>query len=315
MSVKRHAISGSISALNFFLQWIGCYLLWKAYNWRNLTTQSLLIFHVCVCECLISSVWLVIYFILTPTGYGLHTSYYGYCFVIHLAFNAVLYKIMLFMTLDRLMAVLLSLRYPQYWTVNRTKKMLSVIWSIGCVEIVCFVIFVNRFGTWYRSLGLVYVTLTFRILFICIALITYSVIFWKYRKSIDIARHQNLSGNDRRTRTSALQTFLKSRFYISALIILTYIFFNTIPFFALISSVEDVYDRSSQKELAVGILLQLGYTADAVIYIFLQKNVRNQLIKMICCGQGTNGAIDENTATSVIADQVQGGIAVSATII
>ena len=76
----------------------------------------------------------------------------------------------------------------------------------------------------------------------------------------------------------------KSRFYVSVLIILTYLIFNTIPFCAFISSYEEYARyRESETQAVVAILLHLGFTADALIYIFIQRDVRKQLFELICC--------------------------------
>ena len=121
MNVIRYVITTSISILTLSLHLIGCYLLWKTFNWRNVTTQQLLIFNICICECFINCDWLVIY-VLEGCGFGYDSQYFGYSFVIHLSLNGILYMVMMFMTLDRLSAVVLSLKYPQYWTVQRTKR-------------------------------------------------------------------------------------------------------------------------------------------------------------------------------------------------
>lgn len=68
-------------------------------------------------------------------------------------------------------------------------------------------------------------------LFIMVAFVTYAIIFWKYKKSRDAVRQYQDSGNmDENESDSIVQTFLKSRFYVSIIIILTYLMFNTIPF-------------------------------------------------------------------------------------
>ena len=137
MNVTRNATTISICALTFFLHMIGGYLLWQTYNWRNVTTQQLLIFNVCACECLCNFIWIFIYSF-EAQGYSYNTKFYGYSFLIYQAFKNVLYMLMMFMTLDRLLAAVLSLKYPQYWTVEKTRKTLCVIWSIGFSMTVIF---------------------------------------------------------------------------------------------------------------------------------------------------------------------------------
>ena len=111
MDVLIFSIISSISTLAFLLHLIGSYLLWKTYNWRNVTTQQLLIFNVCVCECLSNCIWIFIYSFETQ-GYGYNTKIYGYSFLIYQTMKNVLYMLMMFMTVDRLMSkVMVSSRF------------------------------------------------------------------------------------------------------------------------------------------------------------------------------------------------------------
>ena len=89
--------------------------------------------------------------------------------------------------------------------------------------------------------------------------------------------------------------FRNSRFYISVLIISTYLLFVTIPYcvFTFLSSEGGLLaNKTSTLEYHIAeILINLTYTSDAVIYIFLQGDVRNTLLEMVyCCGvnQGEN---------------------------
>ena len=45
---------------------------------------------------------------------------------------------------NRLLAVMLGLKYPQYWTIERTKKALKIIWSIGSINILSLNFFFPR---------------------------------------------------------------------------------------------------------------------------------------------------------------------------
>ena len=248
MNLIRYAITSSISVLTFVLHLIGSYLLWKTYKWRTITTQQLLIFNICLCECFINIVWLFIY-IFERQGYGPDTSLYGYFIVIQFAFDGVLYMLMIFITLDRLMAVALGLKYPQYWTVERTKTTLVIIWSIGSVVTVSFLISNVLIEKWYQSMGIIYFNVCISSFYILLAMVTYIVLFTEFKKSRDIARQQNSSDEGRESPAPAIQTFLKSRFYVSVLIISTYLIFNTIPFCAFITSYKDmVNDKKESKQ-------------------------------------------------------------------
>ena len=98
---------------NVFLQLLGCYLLWKTYNWTTITTQQLIIFNLSLCECLECCYW-SIYYLLLFTGYQRISKPIGYFFCVHLGSIAVLYMLMIALTLDRLMNIVIGMRYSAY---------------------------------------------------------------------------------------------------------------------------------------------------------------------------------------------------------
>ena len=296
-----YAITGSITLIAFLLHLVGCYLLWKTYKWGRVTTQQLLIFHICICECFINCDWLVIH-LFVVIGYGIDSTSAGYCIVLYTALSGVLYIIMMVMTLDRLMAVVLSLKYPLYWNAKRTKKVLLAVWIIGGASFICFVVLFKFYGPWYNKVELIYVNVSLSLLYIIVALVTYAVIFDKFKKSRHSTRRlkQDIG---KRAWTALADTFLKSRFYVSILIILTYLIFNTIPFCVFIFSRDKniFLDTESISKKVVSILLHIGYTADAVIYIFLQRDVKKQLFESISCHKCIKGKI---RSTSTIPNQI-----------
>ena len=100
----------TISVLNILLHGIGFNILMKTYTRGIMTTQQLLILHISIGELLENCVWLVLQ-VLLFVGSDMTSASYGYCFCTHLALKRVLYLLMLFITIDRLLAVLLNFRY------------------------------------------------------------------------------------------------------------------------------------------------------------------------------------------------------------
>ena len=226
--------------------------------------------------------------ILVALGYDRESTYYGYCFCIQLGFSNVLYMIMLFMTIDRLIAVILTFKYPLYWTVSKTKKVIVVIWIFGVFITIIYMILFAFKGRWYIGNGYLFTTLSTSCFFILTAVVTYSFIFWEYKKSRE-SRAQYFSSPEGREQISLTQTFLKSRFYITVLIVFTYLVFNTIPRGMYLLKDGRFYDNA---DITVMILLYLGFTSDALIYIFLQNNVRKRFLMMICCRKDTGSSYD-----------------------
>ena len=191
--------------------------------------------------------------------------------------------LIVFLTLDRLTAVYLGLKYPVYWTPGKTKKTLVVIWGLGLVSVIFFVLLEMHHGFWFRKDAMVYAMLSFSIAYVIFALSTYVFIFWTYLKSRSVQRTSNGEGDE----NSALQTFLQSRFYVSVLIIFTYLLFNVMPFTVMacltLEPGGDVWVTDTWIEKTVIALLHLCYLSDPLIYIFLQGDVRKELCNLIGC--------------------------------
>ena len=252
-----------ITSLNVLLHSLGCFLLWKTYKWNQITTQKLIVFHLSVAEGLFCLSILVF----TALGYFPHygeswTYLRSICFMMYF----VIYFTMLFMTLDRLMAVVLSFKYQLYWRVGRTKKVLATIWFVGFMLGFCLcVILVNTSDNYIKSVlfpAFAFSQLVSSIIFVVTAFSTYATIFWKNRKSTNSLRRSGASnGNGQR--------YSRFRYRIPTLIILTFAIFNSVPLLMWFTSWSWLMSR---------VPFALGYMADALIYIFLQPKIRRELL-------------------------------------
>ena len=263
-----------ITSLNVLLHSLGCFLLWKTYKWNQITTQKLIVFHLSVAEGLFCLSILVFTALGYFPNYGESWTYLrSICFMMYF----VIYFTMLFMTLDRLMAVVLSFKYQLYWRVGRTKKMLAIIWFVGFTLGVCTWIILNHTSidtSIVLLTAFIYCQLVTSILFVVIALSTYAIIFWTYRKSRNSLRSSG-SSNENGQQTTQL------RFFIPVLIIFTYLIFNSVPLSIWTLTVSSSTSFNSFNSDWFAVLYDLGYMADALIYIFLQSKVRKQLFS--CC--------------------------------
>ena len=272
---------------NNLLHFLGCYLLWKTYNWTTITTQQLIIFNLSLCESLDCCFWFIFYSLLFA-GYEINSEQMGYLFCVHLGSAELLYMLMMALTFDRLMNIVIGMRYQSIWTVGKTRKLLITFWVIGMVYLIVSVVLCYHLSaTWFRNKVMVYIVSAKSVAFIIVSIGTYNVLFWKYKKSRDSIRQFTISGDtDKNEHTSALQMFRNSRFYVSVLMILTYLLFHTIPYCVLTFLIENSYlsmkNHVTAESSIAGFMLHLGYASDAVIYIFLQTNVRKTLSKMVC---------------------------------
>ena len=204
------------------------------------------------------------------------------------------------LTFDRLLNIVIGLKYSIFWTVSSTKKLLIAFWIIGIACSIASVL-VYRFKgySWFWQKGTIYFTLFQSIAFIMVSFVVYSAIFWKYKQSRDLLRQFQISGSTiGNEHSSTLQMFRNSRFYVSFLIILTFLLFNTIPycFFTLMIRDGELMIRGGGfKAFAAVFMLRMSFTSDAVIYIFLQKDVRRTLFRTFCwCKHRERGNLHQN---------------------
>ena len=280
----------TINVLNVLLHSTGIYLLWKIYVWKEITTQQLLIFSLkSIAEGLLSTLYVVLEVLNLTSNY----EYTEYVLDVAEALLTVIYLIMLFMTVDRLMAVVLSWKYKVYWRVGRTKKVLAVVWLLGIMWGVCSALLRQFLPLDLRSVFINahrYLEILFSLIFIAIALLTYVIIYWKHKKSGRLLRNHR-APNENSQQQSTRQQSHKLRSYIPGLIIFTYLICNIIP---LIINLKIAPYLSN---ILLKIIFYLGYTCDAFIYIFLQEKVRNQLFG--CCKRQSRSERSNNAETNV----------------
>ena len=265
-----------IDVLNVLLHSTGIYLLWKIYIWKEITTQQLILIHLSIAEGLLNTSGMV-HEVLVLTS---NDEYARYVIHVGITLETIIYLIMFFMTVDRLMAVVLSWKYKVYWRVGRTKKVLAVVWLLGIMWGVCSALLRQFLPLDLRSVFINahrYLEILFSLIFIAIALLTYVIIYWKHKKSGRLLRNHEAPNENSQQQSTGKQSH-KIKFYIPGLIIFTYLICNTIPLIivAVLRYPPNIYLRA-----VVLINLDLGYTSDAFIYIFLQTKVRNQLFG--CC--------------------------------
>ena len=269
--IQQLSVELIVVSVNVLLHFTGCFLLWKTYKRSQITTQKLLLLHLSISEGLIN-LNSVVYYVMHLCIYGQSESYNIYNIVLFYIIYPmkslfyVIFVIMLFMTFDRLMAVVLNLR------VSRTKKVLVAIWIFGLLLSVCFIllrIYMSR--SIYKLIRIihVYLQLAFSILFVITALLTYAIIFWKYKISRNSLEADSSNGNGQ-------QQHSPMHFYIPLLIVSTYVILNATPYIIGI-----FIKKSNEVLFMINILHYLGYMSDALIYIFLQPKVRKELF--MCC--------------------------------
>lgn len=207
------------------------------------------------------------YYFKTIRGYGVVSVYF---------------LTMHYLTIDKLLDVLLSIKYTIYWNENQTCILLKGTWTLCLTMAVALSIVYNFTGFDFHIILDIYVYPMFGLLFIITASIAYGFIFYKFNETrIPPPIESSRGTRGRILRPSVVAVFQKSLFFIPVLLVSTFIIFMVIP--EWIHLFEVVLNKND--DLTINTILRflwtLSYFCDAIIYIWLKPSVKRLLKKKI----------------------------------
>lgn len=209
------------------------------------------------------------------------------------------YLSMIFITFDRLLGIRLHIQYRVYVPFRLVKGILITSW-VSCITISIIFMFLRRFlplviQNYFHSE--MYLELVLNFSFLSLAAVTYIFMFNAFRTSY-VKRNNRTNPTERKAKESVATAFMSSRFYITVLIILTYIIFTVIP------NLIFIFHSGKLSELTV-VLFNISYRlsdlSDAIIYVFLQKSVREIFWRKLNCRDVEVRASRSSTA-AIISD-------------
>ena len=299
-----------LSLVNVCVHSIGAYLLISLYGTSRHKAQWIYLVNLSICECvmnILESIRVVLKFV--SLYYNVSSIFHTFrYYILIVSFTGVTfgyYVGIILLTFDRLMIIVLNLNYTEYWNEIKAKYFLIATWSISFL-ICTLVSLLYKFKHFqWENFFFLYFYPTVDLLFMLLAIFTYSRIFYKFYKSeTKMARLSNI----RQPRTSMLindnvmqipssadilqstqgsgksykyKTFKKSVFYIPLLLILSFLVFVATPdltymFVGTINNnVSDILLAACSVSYAVSDL------CDAWIYIYLQHDVRSLLLSKL----------------------------------
>lgn len=192
-----------------------------------------------------------------------------------------------YVTGDRLLHIVLHAKYAQHWTIRRTWKILAVTWfinifiSIGLALLTYFRFDYVRYEAKISRFFAVYILTVVYLLFSVFVVVAYTLMFLNHARS---KRH---TARKRSTVAppSLYSIFTKSRFFISALLVLTYLVLTVIPSLTRAVYLIGGYKVPYPLTFAYLVSTRVSYTVDGVIYTFLQKCIRELLREKFVCTQ------------------------------
>ena len=202
---------------------------------------------------------------------------------------SIIYLSMVGITVDRFLNILLHVRYPVYWNISKSKRLTTFTWISGIIICSC-VSLTHKFCMFqWENFFFLYVYSIIDLVFIVLGMLTYALIFLKYRRSYvlqnQILQLSRLKIFKRASYKDALEepkcifeVFIKSQFFIPVILILVFIIFVTILDLVYLFCGMNAHDELKNKYLAwCGISYAVCNVVDAMVYVFLQQNVRKLL--------------------------------------
>lgn len=258
-----------ISAL--ILNTIGVYLLRKTSSGRS--NQNLLLMNMSIIKIIISITEIVL---TTLQAYGQEEARpYQIFDIIDAALFCVNDQVVLIITADRLFAVVFSIQYNTKDTRKIVTRSVAAAWLIGTAGILPF--FFIAYDLLYEVVYKI-VFLSLDGLVIVTTLVTYSCIL----------KQLLTSGKKFSNTANGESSFFKQYgqfFYISSLIILSFILFVAIPDIVYVSLVIIKGNEDPYIESGIGVVWSIYLVTDPLIYIFLQKPIRRKLKQLVTRGQ------------------------------
>ena len=269
-----------LDVINIFIHSLGSHLLFTLYKKGNKTSQQLFLINLSVIEACINVLRLVfnaltvVYFCNGTTSIQVVTQHLK---IVAITGGYYLYIISLFyITCDRLLNVLLNIRYRIYWNESKTKQLLVSTWIvISTLSVLVTLVYSfkrnnqNMKSIIFMSLFM-YIPPLLNIGLFIVAVISYSYIFLKHS-----------SACKRRHEVSLFRIFRNSHFFVSVLLVKTFFLLAVLPNIIQTSLKIAGIVFSETFILYTSISFTVSDTADGIIYIFMQKSVRKLLFQRI----------------------------------
>ena len=273
-----------LNILNTLLHILGIYLLICVIRNGTETAEKLYLINLSTCEALMNfleaSRRITSLIPLSPGANKIIDEINQYVLIVMFTgISFVFYLDMIYLTFDKLLDIVLNIKYHLYWDVFKAKRLIKGTWVIG-VSLSITIALLYRFtnydweGAFFKCF---YPTLEFG--FIVLAFVTYSFIFYKYKET----RRAPLIAGTRyqQKKESYFRIFRRSRFYISVLIILNFLVFMVIPDLIYLF-VGIIYGHATETlSISCWISYAVSNLLDLWIYTFLQVSVRKLLLRKL----------------------------------
>lgn len=225
----------------------------------------------------------LVYYLQLIRGYGCITTYL---------------LTMIFLTIDRLLDILLNIKYALYITKTKVKTILTALWIFNIMTSISVVIVYKYFDIDVNVLLPTYIYPSLDVVFIAVAFTTYGFIFHKYRQTrVPPCLRQSHIRPPRRVKQNIFSVFKRSRFYIPVLLITTFLIFMVIGDLVYLIVVVVNGNKTFLAITLCHISFAFSYLSDAVIYILIKPSVKDLLMKKLGLYDYNNSSANERFST------------------
>ena len=268
-----------ICSVNIIIQVFGCHILISIYKNGQDKVGDLYIISLSLAELICSSfvcVEKIFYF--TDM-----TSVYTYLTAFHFTSAALVYYLsMFYITTDKLLEVLLNIRLPVYWNIEKAKVLLVVTWIAGGLfgfsVVLAFKFAAFNFG---RVL-LFYLFPTLDVAFLVLAVPTYLFLFhmFKTARTQRPSMSKPMERDVNKSLMSWWKAFRESTFYTAVLMISAFIGLVIIP--DLVILIGDIKLSPHLRLVCALLCREFSFVVDAFIYVLTIKKVNHRMKRIFC---------------------------------
>ena len=253
-----------IMLINISLHTIGIYLLRCHQKNTGGDVQDVYIMNMNVVEIALNLFSLLLMLLHSVQLVNFAEKIVEYIYIIdHTVLNFTFYMNTVYLALNKLLNILLNLKYSVYWNIQKAKYLVFGTWIVGVVISVCIILSFELSEFDYEIFDMYFfIILDCLVLFVSIS--SYGYIFHKYKET----RRLPFQGKHQPNQ-SIFYIFRKSKFYVCVLLILTFSVFVIIP--DLIFECLNIYHANDNVQsllFVIAFLYAISYSVDAIIYIY-----------------------------------------------
>lgn len=295
----------ALQVLNVLIHAFGLYLLLCVFHDGNSNVQLIYILNLCVSELLINLIGVVILSVSFCFAHSSHETiivlqnvYQFLIVVLETGILLVYYMCMFIITLDRLMEILLNIRYPIFWNEIRAKRLMICIWIVCLAIGITLSTLTYTYRMSFETTFIQYIYPTLDVSFLLLAALTYIFIFKKF-KSSRVAPIRLHRASVQVIKLTVIQVLKKSQFKVPILLITSFLLLMEVPNLVFLFENVLLHQRKSQGFIAYSVIsILISYLVDGYIYIFLQAKVKAKMKKKLGFRR-TNAVGYSDTATAI----------------